>query len=121
MGRARAAIQVKARDARILMDLGRASSCLARSLHDLHALWLRRERQDQYVGTLVNAYLEAGGAAVWRARRKSYVDVGTLNGYREAIRLLERRKRRRSFRVSRRAGLAGVIVRCDGSAAQACA
>jgi glucose-1-phosphate thymidylyltransferase len=57
-------------------------------LHELHALWLRRDKQDQYIGTLVNAYLEAGGAA-WGVRSgESYVDVGTLNGYREAIRLL---------------------------------
>jgi glucose-1-phosphate thymidylyltransferase len=57
-------------------------------LHALHALWLRREKQDQYIGTLVNAYLEAGGEARGVRAGESYVDVGTLNGYREAIRLL---------------------------------
>ena len=47
-------------------------------LHALHALWLRRERQDQYIGTLVNAWLEAGGVAVGVRAGESYVDVGTL-------------------------------------------
>jgi glucose-1-phosphate thymidylyltransferase len=57
-------------------------------LHALHALWLRRDRCDEYIGTLVNAWLAEGGTA-WGVRAgASYVDVGTLNGYREAMRLL---------------------------------
>ena len=57
-------------------------------LHQLHALWLRRERQDEFIGTLVNAYLREGGEA-WGVRAgESYVDVGTLHGYREAMRAL---------------------------------
>lgn len=58
------------------------------TLHRLHALWLQRQRRDQYVGTLVNAWLAAGGEAFGVAAGESYVDVGTLNGYREAIALL---------------------------------
>jgi glucose-1-phosphate thymidylyltransferase len=57
-------------------------------LHALHALWLVRERRDEYVGTLVNAYLAAGGNAVGVRAGEAYVDVGTLNGYRAALRLL---------------------------------
>lgn len=57
-------------------------------LHALHALWLRRERRDEFLGTLVNAWLEEGGAAVGVCAGESYVDVGTFNGYREAMRLL---------------------------------
>jgi glucose-1-phosphate thymidylyltransferase len=53
---------------------------------ELHDLW--RGRGDEYFGTLVNAYLERGGSAVGIAAGTAYVDVGTLNGYREAIRLL---------------------------------
>jgi len=57
-------------------------------LHALHAQWIARERQDAYLGTLVNAWLAAGGEA-WGVRAgRHYVDVGTLNGYREALRLL---------------------------------
>ena len=59
-----------------------------RVFHELHDLWKARERQDEYWGTLVNAWLERGGEAVGVRAGESYVDVGTLNGYREAIQLL---------------------------------
>ncbi|HTG45110.1 MAG TPA: hypothetical protein VK633_11325, partial [Verrucomicrobiae bacterium] len=49
---------------------------------------LDRAKQDEYFGTLVNAYLAAGGEACGIRAGESYVDVGTLHGYREAIRLL---------------------------------
>ncbi len=57
--------------------------------HALHALWLQPERRDEYLGTLVNAYLARGGRARGVAQGEAYVDVGTLNGYREALRLLQ--------------------------------
>jgi glucose-1-phosphate thymidylyltransferase len=80
-------IQVKASDPRSRWIWG-AFKLPGEMLHRLHAFWLRRQKQDQYLGTLVNAFLAAGGEA-WGSRLgRSYVDVGTLNGYREAIRLL---------------------------------
>ena len=60
-------------------------------LHALHALWRRPERGDEFLGTLVNAWLAEGGDAVAVAVGEDYVDTGTLNGYRAAIRLLERK------------------------------
>jgi glucose-1-phosphate thymidylyltransferase len=57
-------------------------------LHELFELWCRRERSDEYFGTLVNAWLEEGGEAYGSRFGTAYVDVGTVNGYREAIRLL---------------------------------
>lgn len=54
----------------------------------LHGLWRAREERDEYLGTLVNAFLAAGGEALGVRAGQAYVDVGTLNGYREAIRLL---------------------------------
>jgi glucose-1-phosphate thymidylyltransferase len=54
----------------------------------LHRLWLDRGRSDEYLGTLVNAYLANGGKAIGVKRGDVYVDVGTLNGYREALRVL---------------------------------
>ncbi len=57
-------------------------------LHELHQLWRARDQKDNYFGTLVNAYLEQGGLAVGLRAGSAYVDVGTLNGYREALRLL---------------------------------
>jgi len=60
-------------------------------LGELHALWRERGGQDEYVGTLVNAYIARGGAACGVRAGTAYVDVGTLNGYREALRLLSAR------------------------------
>lgn len=60
------------------------------ALRELHALWLTRDPRDPYFGTLVNAWLAQGGRATGRRAGESYVDVGTLHGYREAIRLLHR-------------------------------
>ena len=57
-------------------------------LHELHSLWCERAQQDEYLGTLINAYLALGGEAYGTRAGEAYVDVGTLNGYREAIRLL---------------------------------
>lgn len=57
-------------------------------LHDLHRLWRERDPHDEYIGTLVNAYLAAGGDALAVPSGTAYVDVGTLGGYREAMRLL---------------------------------
>lgn len=57
-------------------------------LRSLHELWLERGRSDQYMGTLVNAYLAQGGTALGLKRGQTYVDVGTLHGYHEAVRLL---------------------------------
>ena len=63
-------------------------------LGELHLLWQAPSRGDEYVGTLVNAWISNGGRArAFRAGR-AYVDVGTLNGYREAIALLHRDARR---------------------------
>lgn len=59
-----------------------------RVMQDLHLLWQRRGLQDEYVGTLVNAYIAAGGQACAVQAGGSYVDVGTLHGYREAMHLL---------------------------------
>jgi glucose-1-phosphate thymidylyltransferase len=58
------------------------------TLRELHDLWLVRGRADQYVGTLVNAWLDRGGRAVGVRAGETYVDVGTLHGYREAIHVL---------------------------------
>ncbi|MFZ5896288.1 MAG: sugar phosphate nucleotidyltransferase [Myxococcota bacterium] len=60
-------------------------------LRELFELWQRRDARDVYVGTLVNAWLHAGGSARAVKAGRTYVDVGTLHGYREALRLLEGR------------------------------
>ena len=64
-----------------------------RIFHSLHALWKERFSSDEYIGTLVNAYLKAGGRAYGICAGEEYVDVGTLNGYREAMQVLDRQQR----------------------------
>ena len=61
------------------------------AFRNLFDLWCERERQDEYIGTLVNAYLAQGGEAVGVPAGEVYVDVGTLHGYREAIKVLSAR------------------------------
>src|SRR5215218_9602372 len=65
----------------------------ATGFRDLRALWERRDRRDEYFGTLVNAYLAGGGSAVGLRAGEAYVDVGTLDGYRTAMSLLIERSR----------------------------
>jgi glucose-1-phosphate thymidylyltransferase len=62
-------------------------------MQELHALWLTRNPRDPYVGTLVNEWLARGGKALAVRAGESYVDVGTLHGYREAMQLLGTRPR----------------------------
>jgi glucose-1-phosphate thymidylyltransferase len=72
----------------------------SRGFRDLHLLWEERGRQDEYFGTLVNSYLAAGGAGFGIKAGESYVDVGTVDGYRAAVALLAARPENdtRSFR-----------------------
>lgn len=80
-------VQVKRQDAQSSWIWG-AFKMPGAVLHELRRLWLERERQDEYFGTLLNAWLARGGEAWGVPAGRSYVDVGTLHGYREAIALL---------------------------------
>jgi dTDP-glucose pyrophosphorylase len=55
---------------------------------ELRELWHARACQDEYFGTLINAWLAQGGEAVGMKVGTDYVDIGTLNGYRAALTLL---------------------------------
>jgi len=57
-------------------------------LRELYELWRAQPVRDEYIGSLVNAWLAQGGEAYGVRAGTSYVDVGTLRGYREAITLL---------------------------------
>jgi glucose-1-phosphate thymidylyltransferase len=83
-------IQVKRTDASSKWIWG-AFKMPGRTLKALHQLWLERDRSDEYFGTLVNAWIRNGNCA-WGIRAgESYVDVGTLHGYRAALQLLQAR------------------------------
>ncbi|HEU4960458.1 MAG TPA: nucleotidyltransferase family protein [Sphingomonas sp.] len=81
-------IQVKSAEARSHWIWG-AFKMPGRVFHELHAFWRARPEPDEYVGTLVNAWLAEGGEAVAVRAGTSYVDVGTLDGYRAAMQLLQ--------------------------------
>jgi glucose-1-phosphate thymidylyltransferase len=78
-------------------------------LHELHELWCERDQQDEYLGTLINAYIERGGQAYGVRAGQAYVDVGTLNGYREAIRLLTLGQSGAPSPRGRAAAIAGLV------------
>ncbi|MDX8528968.1 nucleotidyltransferase family protein [Mesorhizobium sp. MSK_1335] len=81
-------IQVKQRNAASEWIWG-AFKMPGRTFHRLAALWRARDGRDEYFGTLINAYLAVGGQAWGIKAGSAYVDVGTFNGYRTALRLLE--------------------------------
>ena len=80
-------IQVKREDASSQWIWG-AFKMPGHVLGALRQLWRERNCEDEYFGTLVNAYLAQGGEAIGVKAGESYVDVGTLHGYRSAIGLL---------------------------------
>jgi dTDP-glucose pyrophosphorylase len=80
-------IQVKSREARTNWIWG-AFKMPAATFRALAAFWRARPEPDEYVGTLVNAWLAAGGEAVGMRAGESYLDVGTLPGWRLAMDLL---------------------------------
>lgn len=57
--------------------------------YDLYHLWHKRKCQDEYWGSLINNYLAQGGLAKMVKQGEAYGDVGTLNGYRKASRVLD--------------------------------
>jgi glucose-1-phosphate thymidylyltransferase len=81
-------IQVKQRGASSNWIWGgfRASG---RVLGALWRLWCQRGREDAYVGSLVNEYIARGHAVYAHKAGSAYCDVGTLDGYRLAMQLLE--------------------------------
>jgi dTDP-glucose pyrophosphorylase len=83
-------IDVKPRDPQSSWIWG-AFKMPGKTLADLFSLWSRRDPRDEYFGTLVNAYLAAGGRARACPVGTHYVDVGTLGGCRQAALLLQER------------------------------
>jgi dTDP-glucose pyrophosphorylase len=56
--------------------------------HELHRFWKARPQPDEYIGTLVNAWLAEGNEAVGVRAGEFYADVGTLEGYQIVMQLL---------------------------------
>ena len=80
-------IQVKQADAESHWVWG-AFKLTGAILAELFVLWTARDQRDEYIGTLVNVWIAQGGEARAVRAGTSYVDVGTVRGYREAVALL---------------------------------
>ncbi len=76
-------VQVKKKDARSHWVWG-AVTARGDSFHRLKLLWEARHRADEYLGDLLNAFLAAGNIVRGKYSGEVYMDVGTLDGYRNA-------------------------------------
>jgi dTDP-glucose pyrophosphorylase len=54
------------------------------AFYRLKLLWESRRRRDEYFGDLLNAFLAEGNVARGKFCGEVYIDVGTVEGYREA-------------------------------------
>jgi glucose-1-phosphate thymidylyltransferase len=81
-------IQVKTASPRSNWIWG-AFKMTGKTFHHLHRLWQIPDRNDEYFGTLVNAWLGQGGEAIGVKAGEQYVDVGTLDGFRHAVHALD--------------------------------
>ncbi len=54
------------------------------AFHALRLLWEARHRQDEYLGHLLNAFIDAGNIVHATHVGETYMDVGTLTGYHAA-------------------------------------
>jgi dTDP-glucose pyrophosphorylase len=61
-----------------------AITVTAEAFHGLKLLWEARHREDEYLGTLLNAYIEAGNAVRGHFIGETYIDVGTMEGFHRA-------------------------------------
>jgi dTDP-glucose pyrophosphorylase len=76
-------VQVKRKDAASHWVWG-AVTTRGESFHRLKLLWEARHRSDEYLGDLLNAFITAGNIVRGRFSGEVYMDVGTMEGYRNA-------------------------------------
>jgi dTDP-glucose pyrophosphorylase len=80
-------VEVKRPDAHSQWVWG-AVTTTGRAFHNLKLLWESRHREDEYLGHLLNAYIAAGNAVRSVCAGEIYMDVGTLEGYHQALNFL---------------------------------
>ena len=61
-----------------------AITASGQAFHDLKLMWESRHRQDEYLGTLLNAYIASGSAIRAHHAGETYIDVGAMEGYQRA-------------------------------------
>ena len=85
-------VEVKQADAHSHWIWG-AVTASGKAFHELKLLWEARHREDEYLGHLLNAYIDAGNAVQGTFSGEHYMDVGTLEGYHSAQDYLRGMKR----------------------------
>ncbi len=76
-------VEVKKKDAHSHWVWG-AVTATGAAFHKLKLLWDARHREDQFLGDLLNAYMDAGSLVRAAHAGEIYMDVGTLPGYHAA-------------------------------------
>lgn len=76
-------VEVKQKNARSHWIWG-AVTARGEAFHQLKLLWEARHRADEYLGHLLNAYIDAGNSVRSTHCGEKYMDVGTLDGYHAA-------------------------------------
>ena len=91
-------VEVKRNDAHSHWVWGAVTST-GPAFHDLKLLWESRHREDEYLGHLLNAHISAGNIVRSTSAGELYMDVGTLEGYRQALDYLRAHKPHREESV----------------------
>lgn len=76
-------VDVKKKDA-VSHWIWGAVTTTGQAYHELNLLWEARHREDEYLGTLLNAYIAAGNHVRGTFSGEVYMDVGTIGGYHAA-------------------------------------
>jgi glucose-1-phosphate thymidylyltransferase len=66
-----------------------AITATSEAFRSLKLLWEARHREDEYLGSLLNAYIDAGNAVRGHYVGETYIDVGTMQGFRRAQNFLQ--------------------------------
>ena len=84
-------VEVKRYDAHSAWIWG-AVTTTGPAFRNLKLLWESRHREDEYLGHLLNAYMAAGNVVRSTCSGEIYMDVGTLEGYHQALNFLRHQK-----------------------------
>jgi dTDP-glucose pyrophosphorylase len=84
-------VEVKRSDAHSHWIWG-AVTTTGSAFRDLKLLWDSRHREDEYLGYLLNAYIAAGNSVRSVCAGEVYMDVGTLEGYHQALNFLRQQR-----------------------------
>jgi len=76
-----------------------AITATGESFRNLKLLWEARHREDEFLGTLLNAYIDAGNTVRGHHVGETYIDVGTMEGFHRAQDFLRGQVRPQMIRI----------------------